>query len=241
MMNAELYKIRTHKTPLLTAAAALAGVLAPSVAFIWYSPGDPSAYTDTYMGVFSLVAALAGAVFGAWLLGTEYRQGTVKRLLTHEPRRMRALATKGAVGAGVLATATAAIGTIGWAAARWIGSLNDVTVAFEWRELVGVGLFAMVAAAIAYGLSAITRSDSFAMVGTIGTLLVLDPLLSLIPKVGDYTLGNVTGVIQNAIQNTAEPFAQAATISTMTAVITLGAWLAAVVGGGALLFQRRDA
>ena len=103
MTRAEIYKIRTHRTPLVCAAALLTGVLAPSIVLMWYTPKDPAAY-NAFSDVYELSGLLLGIVFGGWLLGAEYRQGTVKRLLASEPRRIRALTTKGLVGAASMST-----------------------------------------------------------------------------------------------------------------------------------------
>ena len=128
MTTAEIYKLRTQRTPLICAAALLIGVLTPSVVLIWHTPNDTAAYADTFTATFEVLSFLLAIVFGGWVLGTEYRQGTVKRLLTTEPRRIRAIATKGLVGAGAMSVVLVAIAGIGWAAARIVGSINDVTV-----------------------------------------------------------------------------------------------------------------
>ncbi len=88
MTKAEIYKLRTQRTPLVCAGLLLAGVLAPSIVLIWYSPKDPAAYTTNFTDVYNTLSIMLGIVFGGWLLGNEYRQGTVKRLLASEPRRI---------------------------------------------------------------------------------------------------------------------------------------------------------
>ncbi|MCP4084787.1 MAG: ABC transporter permease subunit [Actinomycetia bacterium] len=239
MISAELYKLRTQRTPMVCAALLLVGVLASPAVLLFYTPADPAAYSVAFTTTFQLLAPLVAIVFGGWLLGTEYRQGTVKRLLTGEPRRMRAFATKASVGAAALITATGIAGVIGWTASWAVGSLNDQTVAWNGRELLAAGLVALAAGAVAYGLSAITRSDSFAMVGTVALVLVLDPLLSLIPKVGKYSFGTALDTLTNEVANTADLFGPAA-LSLGTAGITLTLWLVAFVGSGSYLFARRD-
>lgn len=243
MTRAELYKLRTHRTPLITSLVLLLGVLTPSVVLIWYSPQTPAAYGTAFTATYGILATLLAVVFGGWLLGTEYRQDTVKRFLTTEPRRLRALGTKAAVGGGALAVALAATAAIGWTAARVVGSMNDVTVAWNGRELLAATVTALVAAAVAFGLSALTRSDSFAMVGTVAMLLVLDPLLTLIPKIGKYSFGSALGVITDEIEGAASavgPFAEPAALSTGTATMTIAAWMVVLVGTGVALFAHRD-
>ena len=162
----------------------------------------------------------------------------MKRLLTSEPRRLRAIATKGLVDAGALSAVLVATAGIGWAAARIVGSMNDVTVPWDGRTLLAAGVTALIGATVAYSLSVVTRSDSFAMVGTVTMLLVLTPLLSLIPKVGKYMIGSaLEGLSQWMAGDASEALA---TSSPGTAAITLAAWLTVLLAGGAILFASRD-
>lgn len=237
MKTAEIYKLRTHRTPIVCAAVLLIGVLIPSVVLIWYTPSDPSAYSS-YRDVLETLSLILAIVFGGWLLGTEYRQGTVKRLLTSEPRRMRALGTKAVVGAGAMSAVFAAIAGIGWAVARVVGSTNDVTVGFEGRAVLAFGISALIAATVAYCLSAVTRSDAFAMVGTVVVILVLGPMLSLIPKVGQYTLLSALITVEEWVGGIATE--GPGDLSNSAALITLAVWLAVFVAGGTVLFAKRD-
>ena len=238
MTSAEIYKLRTHRTPVVCTAVLLLGVIAPSIVMIWYTPTDPASYGDAFTSVFESLSLLMGIVFGGWLLGTEYRQGTVKRLLTSEPRRLRTLATKGLVGAGAMSVVLAIVAGVGWSAARAVGAMNDVTVPWAGRPLLAFIVSALVAATIAYSLSAVTRSDSFAMVGTVATILVVGLPLSLVPKIGRYTMfPAITRVEEWLSGDTTETLS---TLSAGTAVLVLAAWLAAFLTAGVALFARRD-
>ena len=116
--------------------------------------------------------------------------------------------------------------------------MNDVTVPWDGRTLLAAGVTALIGATVAYSLSAVTRSDSFAMVGTVTMLLVLTPLLSLIPKVGKYMIGSaLEGLSQWMAGDASEALA---TSSPGTAAITLAAWLTVLLAGGAVLFASRD-
>ncbi len=240
MLRAELYKIRTHRTPAVLTSVLALGVLIPSAVLLWYSPANTTAYTSIYSTIFAILTVLLGIVFGGWILGTEYRQDTVKRMLTAESRRGRALASKAVVGAGAMTTVMAATAVVGYAAARLVGSLNDVAVGFEGRALLGYGVAALLSAITAFGLSALTRSDSFAMIGTIAMVLVLDPLLSIVPRIGKYSYGNAVGVVTEQIQGATSGFGEPATTSLTVAIITLAAWLTASTVAGALAFAKRD-
>ena len=133
MITSELYKIRYHRTPLAGAAVFLVSMLIPAAVLAGTAPTEQSTYTEAFTLPFGLMTFLLAIVFGGWLLGTEYRQGTVKRMLTTEPRRLRAFVTKGLVGAAVFLPIMAAMYVVGWAATSVVGSMNDVTVPFEPR------------------------------------------------------------------------------------------------------------
>ena len=238
MTRAEIYKLRTHRTPLVCTAGLLIGVLAPSIVMIWYTPTDPASYGEGFSNMFESLSPLMGIVFGGWLLGTEYRQGTVKRLLTSEPRRLRALATKGLVGAAAMSIVLATVAGVGWSAARLVGSMNDATVPWDGRALLAFSVSTIVAAAFAYSLSAVTRSDSFAMVGTVAAILVVGLPLSLVPKVGKYTIFPAITRVEEWVSGNATD--SLSTLSADAAVFTLAAWLAAFLTAGAVLFARRD-
>lgn len=244
MIATELFKIRTHRTPYAVLAALLVASLAPSVVLTWYTPASPDAYVDAFGLTYSIFAVLMSVVFGGWLLGTEYRQDTVKRMLASEPRRLLNLRAKATAGVTVLVAALTGVALIGWSAAWFVGDMNGFAVEFVWRELLAAGVMALVAAAVSFALSALTRSDAFAMVGTVGMLLILDPLLSAIPTVGKFSLGSAMGVIINEIEGlgaaVAGPAPASAQLGLGAASVTVSLWLALLVGAGVARFARSD-
>lgn len=241
MSRAELYKIRSHHTPWVTAALLVVGVLASPAVLLFYTPSADAAYLDAFTATYSILAPLTAIVFGAWLLGTEYRQGTVKRMLTAEPRRRKALMEKAFTGAAVTAAALAATGVIGWGASWLVADMNGVGIDWNGRSLLGAGLFALAAGTLSFGAAAVTRSDSFAMIATTGLILVLDPLLSLVPRIGDYTFGNALSSLTDRVAGTADTgFGEAAALGTGSASATVAIWLVGVLGAGTWLFTTRD-
>ena len=239
MWQADLYKLRTHRTPAAIAGVLLLGLLAPSAVMIWYTPSDPIAYVETWSTVFAILAPLAAIVYGGWLVGTEYKQGTLKRMLTTEPRRLRALGAKATAGVTTLVLGLVGAIDVGWAGAWVVGEFNGVAVPFQTRDLLATVVSSTLYASIAFSLATITRNGAFGMVATTGLLLVLDPLISLIPTVGDYTLGSVIGVVDEAISGEVSPF-ETASIATSTAAAVLAAWVAGLTLTTTRLFVRRD-
>ena len=239
MLSAEFYKLRAHRTPLAIFAVVLLGVLAPSAVLAFYTPDSATAYNDIWTTVFELLGPLTAIVFGSWLIGTEYKQGTLKRMLTTEPRRARAIGAKATAGVVATVAGLATVAVTGFGAAWLVGNLNDTAVTWDSRQILAAIFTSLVSAAIGFALSTVTRNAAFGMVAGIGMLLVFDPLLSLIPTVGDYTLGSVLGIVDSAISGTESAF-ETASLATSTAVITLGAWMALLGGAAARLFMSRD-
>lgn len=238
MNRTEIYKIRTHRTPIVCAVGFLLGVLAPSVVLLWYTPPSQSAYLEMFTASYQVLGMLLAVVFGGWILGTEYRQGTLKRVLATEPRRHRVIARKALVGASGLTAVMASVALIGWSAARLVGSMNDVTVPWAGRTLLAAWVAAMVGAAVSFSLSAITRSDSFAMVGTMAMMVVLDPILSLVPKVGKFAMDSALDRITMSVAN--DSLGRTSELTTTSAVVTLGVWLTIALGSAVMLFANRD-
>ncbi|MEZ5382911.1 MAG: ABC transporter permease subunit [Microthrixaceae bacterium] len=240
MLHAELYKIRTHRTPWVSAAILVVGVLAPSAVVAFSRPGDAAAYSENFLEAFGVLSILTAVAFGGWLLGAEYRQDTAKRMLASEPRRLRALGAKATAGVCWLAAMLAGAALIGWVAARAVGSAHGAAVPWDGRALLASGLTAAVAAALTFGLSAVTRSDTVAIVGSLALIIILDPLLSMVPRLGKYTLGNGVDTIGAHIDGDAAWIGQLS-IGAGTAVAVTALWLAVALGVGAALFVRRDA
>lgn len=237
MIRPEFYKIRHHRTPWVILGIGTLLVLAAPVYYAIRPPVDPSEVLSTTNGVFALVAAFLAPVFGSWIVGHEYRQGTLRRVLAIDARRPRLLGIKGAVGAAALSAGLATVACIGIASSYVAAQINGGTTSLDGsgRELLAAGFFALVSAAIAYSLSIILRSDTYAMLGAIAFMVIFGPLLALIPTVGDYTPYATANVVSSWI--TAVP---TDALSTGTAAATLAATLAATFAVATALFSQRD-
>jgi ABC-2 type transport system permease protein len=240
MLRAELFKIVTHRLPKLLLAVMIVGHVVPSLVLIVYTPATPTAYSASWTHVFQILPSIIGIVFGGWVLGTEYRQDTIKRLLTSEPRRLRVLAAKALVGGIVFVLAVTAVALIAWATARGVGAMHDYTVAWNGRELLSGALFAFGAAPVAFALSAIARSDSLAMVATLALVLILDPLLGLIPTFGKFTFAGALETLTARIGGSAGGMFDTTLLTNTQATLTLALWFAIFAGVAAHLFTTRD-
>jgi ABC-type transport system involved in multi-copper enzyme maturation permease subunit len=240
MMRAELYKIATHRLPRLLLAVMILGHVGPSLALLVYTPKTTASYGSTWTHVFQILPSIIAIVFGGWILGTEYRQDTVKRLLTGDPRRSRVLAIKALVGTFILGVALAVVALTGWGTARAVGALRGHTVAWNGRELLSGALFAIGTAVVAFALSAVARSDALATVATLALVLILDPVLSMIPRVGKYTFGGALETLTARVGGSAGGLFDTTLLTNTQAGITLAVWLTAFVAMATYLFNARD-
>lgn len=188
MIRTELFKLRTHRTPWVLLAVLVASVLIAPIYFAIKEPTDTAELIEALGGVFAVMAPLLGVVFGGWIVGHEFRQGTMRRVLGNDARRGRLIATKGVVGLGALTSGTSLAAGVGALASAASASSFGGTIVWDgvFRDLLSGGLPALVTAAVAFGLSILLRSDTYAMIGALGIMMIVGPLLTLIPRIGKY-------------------------------------------------------
>jgi ABC-type transport system involved in multi-copper enzyme maturation permease subunit len=225
MIRSELFKITRHRTPWVLVVIYSLAVLAAPGYYLFKRPESTADYLDTVTGVFTVAGLLVAPIFGAWMVGNEYRHGTLRRVLAVDARRGRLLATKAALG---LATALAALTTvagIGFTGAAAVAAVHGDSLVTDdvIRLFVGSGFIALVSGVIAFTLSVVLRNDTYAMLGTLAVMVVFGPLLSAIPKVGNYTPSAVSTQVADSIQGIESSGALSLSTAVLTLVLTLGA------------------
>lgn len=238
MTRTELFKVRTHRTPwVLLATLTLSLVVAP----IYYAikePAETGAVVETLVGIFGVFAPLLGAVFGGWVVGHEFRQGTLRRVLGNDARRGRLIATKAAVGAVVMVAGLAT--AVGIGAVASIASVSSFGESIVWdgvlRDMASGGFLSLVVAAIAFGFSLLFRSDTYAMLGSLALLLIVGPLLTLIPKVGKYTPAALAEDVTLWIGSADEELG----VAIATASFGLAGFIGVLVAAATVMFHRSD-
>lgn len=237
MIRTEVFKLRTHRTPLVLFGILAASLCVAPIYLAIKNPADTTAFTGAYIGVAAAMMPLLGAVFGGWLIGHEFRQGTLRRVLGNDARRGRLVATKAVV--GLVAAA------VGMSIAAGIGALASTAsvVSFgetiDWdgvfRNVLGGSVFALVTAAIAFALSILLRSDTYAMLGALGIMLIVGPLLASIPRVGKYTPWSLTADVTTWISGPGE-----LGVAIVPASLGLMASIGVLTFAAILTFHRRD-
>lgn len=239
-MIAELHKLRALPTPRWTLAAVLAAFVITLVVAGIVGPGDGAAALLLSVG---LPTSIASIVIGAWMAGVEYGQRTMRRALTADPRRLRLVGAKLAV---VLAAVTALSVVTALAAALLlsvVGSAHDASIpaADTLQEGVAYMVNNLIYAVVGFALALLMRSMAGGMALALAFGFVIDPALSAIPSVGDYSLGGAVIDIVTAIGTDTLSFDPTADDPELARAIPVAAlWVAALVGAAIARFTRSD-
>ncbi len=132
---------------------------------------------------FSLVVMM---VMCALAVTTEYRFGTIRTSFQAVPNRTALLLAK----TGVVAVLAAVIGEIAafasWAIARAIHPSTTLALSGEaaWRNIAGMGLVYFVTAVISVAVAVLIRQSAGAIAILLIYTLLVENLVTLIPKVG---------------------------------------------------------
>lgn len=187
---------------------------------------------------------LVVAVLGVLVVGGEYSTGMIKSTLTAVPRRLPALWAKAAVlfTATLLVGAVATVGSFLVAAPILAGkgihaSLFDGAVIVP---LLAGALYLALVAVFALGVGAILRNSAGGIAATLGMLLLLPIVLSMIPATWANDL--MPYLISNAGAGMMASGGSApAIMEPWQALLVVLGWLVVSLAGAALLLKRRDA
>lgn len=233
-MRAEMLKIRAMPTPVWTGIALLVCFAGGIVATIIWGIGDDNAVLDIAIGVPCMIGSL---ILGSWLAGVEFGQNTLRRVLSADPRRTRLVLVKLATLVIVVVVVTTGLMVAGFLLYQVTGAGHPAEMDSELalRILIACLVSNLAYAIAALSLTLLTRSMAGGMTMTFVFFFVLDGLLSLIPKVGDYTIGIALNDVDLAIRQRSEGiFEVTATNGTAIAAIVLVGWLAAFTVAGIL-------
>ncbi len=238
MTRTELFKLRTHRTPWVLLTILVASLAVAPIYYTIKEPADATAVIETFVGVFEIMPPLLGAVMGGWIVGHEFRQGTLRRVLGSDARRGRLIATKATVGIVSMTVGMSTAAGIGALASAGSAASFDGTIVWDgvFRNILSGGFLALVTAAIAFALSILLRSDTYAMLGALGLLLILGPLLTLIPTVGKYTPAALAGDVTSWIGGSGDELG----VAIVTASLGLAAFIGVLAAGAMATFHRSD-
>jgi ABC-2 type transport system permease protein len=185
LLAVERIKLFTTRSPLWCTLIALGITVGFAALIAGVDNDNPVTVASTQFGYnFGLVVVM---VMAALAITTEYRFSTLKATFQAIPNRTAVLAAKTtvvALFAGLIGL-VAAFGSLAISMAIKPGADLALNTEFEWRTVAGVGLVYAFAAVIAVAVGTLIRHSA----GAISVLLIwnmlVESLISLIPKVGD--------------------------------------------------------
>jgi hypothetical protein len=234
-IRGELIKLRTTRTALGFAAAALLLVLA--TVLITILAGDPTSVTEKRTAInFGNTLSAVLLLFGVVGSTSEYRHRTLAPALLIAPDRGK-LTFARMLAYGVAALA---IGVLLLIVAFAIGipllsgtSGPDLTGS-DYARAAGGGLIAAVLCAIlGVGLGVLVRNQVAGVVGSLCWFFIVEPLIPLISDdAAKGTIGSAASSLGGATTDTALGF--------VPALLVLAAWAAVFLIAGVLVDRRRD-
>jgi len=239
-MRTEFLKVRSLPTPLWTGLALLLCFVGGLAASVIWGVGEDNASLEVAVNFPLWIASM---VLGVWIAGVEFGQNTMRRVLAADPRRIHLIFSKLAVVLLIIVAATVALDLVGALLYGLAGSGHTYSIDSELALRSGAAtvLSNLIAAAVGMSLTLLTRSMAGGLTITLVFFFVLDSVLSLIPKVGHYTLGAASGDLTVAISgSTNGNFGEAANLHPATAALVTVAWIVLLFGAGAYRTLQTD-
>ncbi|MEU9416502.1 ABC transporter permease [Streptomyces sp. NPDC048272] len=240
VLHSEWIKIRSSRAAIgsLTAVfLATTGITALTAAAIGTAEegamGDDRLLGAFYGVNFGQIAAIA---FGATAFAGEFRNGALRVSLTAVPNRTRLFLSKVAVIAGLAFLIGQITGTVTFVAGQaFMGSyalgLGDPGVP---RAVFGSGVYLMLIALLAAGLTALTRSATFVMSLLIPSLLILPFVVGQVAGgAGQFMPDRAGQMVLRAVSD--------GSLGPWTGLGVCGLWSLTALAGGWIALSRRAA
>jgi ABC-2 type transport system permease protein len=239
---AELFKLRTTRTSWGVTLGSIALVVI--ISLIAALAGDFSSTDEApgadLMEISGLVQIFA-LVLGILVVATEFRHGTITPSLLTVPDRVRLVLAKLvaslAAGAllGLVASALCAVIVLPLLSSRGIDTGTDTSEVL--KLIAGNTAASALYAAIGVGLGALIRNQVGAIIGALGWIFLIEPLLTLIPGFEDVITRWFPTGAANALAGTAS---SSDALDQVPAGLLLAAYAAIFVAAGVYVLRDRD-
>jgi ABC-2 type transport system permease protein len=236
VLHAEWLKIRT----LRSLPGALLALFAVTTAFSAVAGADGSSDPEFDPLFTALSGVLPGQIaaisFGAMAVSSEYHGGALRLTLAAVPQRGRWFAAKvTAIAVPVLLTGLITAGAALFVARGGLGSAaNGLMVAEQVRAVLGCGIYLMLIALFAAGLTALLRSG-------VATLSLLIPFILVV----SFVIGDAAGTVADFMPDKAGQVVlyqtYDGTLGPWSGLAVTALWTAAALLAGAWSVRRRDA
>jgi ABC-2 type transport system permease protein len=241
-LSAELFKLRTTRTSWAVTLGSIALVLIISLIAALtaeFTEADTAPGSDL-LQIAGLVQIFA-LVLGILSVATEFRHGTITPSLLVVPDRVRLVAAK--LVAALIAGALPGLVAAGLCSAIVLPLLSSRDIASELDSggvielIVGNTAACALYAAIGVGLGALIRNQVGAIIGALGWIFLVEPLLTLIPGFEDFTARWFPSGAANALAGTAT---NSDALDQVPAGLLLVVYAGLFVAAGTYVLRGRD-
>ena len=255
----EWIKFRTVRSTVWTLVVTIVLMVGFSVLAAWGSTltidGQPPAIG---MDIAQLLSAgyqlgqLAVAVLGVLTIAGEYSTGMIRSSFAAVPRRLPTLWAKGVVLSLVVGAVSLVAMVLSYVATMpfhdELEATFDLTSAQTLRMTVGLPLYLMAVALLAFGAGALLRHTAGALTAVLGMLLVIDNVVLLVPlrffEVISPFLPSAAGrrvLFDEEMLTAVDTMTQGVILTPWQGYGVLLGWVAVVLTAAAVLLRRRDA
>jgi ABC-2 type transport system permease protein len=236
-MRAELTKLRSLPLPRWTLVVQVGLVLIGTLVVLFTGGEHTGDYSDAAVLTAAVGTGVGSLVLGVWMVGLEYGEKTMRRVLTADPRRDRLVAAKLATMLAVVIVDTVAVFAFAGLLAVAVAAVNGAGSPLH--EVVrGAAAFLVINTiypTVGFAIALLSRSMAAGLTLTLVLVFVVDNALAIVPSLGDYTLGLAVQKLASAVSGDSDT-----EIGLTGATIAAGAWLAGLLGAGWMRFRRTD-
>lgn len=240
-MTAELRKLVALPTPRWTLVATLAAVAIAALVAALAGPGKGADMVPVQLGI-GLATNVGAIVLGAWMMGVEYGQKTIRRALSADPSRARLLLAKLGVVLGAVTVVTLVLSAVSAPVFSAIASAHGESMPIG--DSLQFGLAALlnnlIYATVAFTLALLTRSMAGGMALALVFAFVIDTALGAIPVVGDYALSAALMDLTKQISGSNLGDVHGPDPDVLRAIGVTVVWLTALIGVSVTRFTRTD-
>jgi ABC-type transport system involved in multi-copper enzyme maturation permease subunit len=233
-VNAELLKLRYLPTPRVVLLLVVASGIVGGVVVVVASHVVSDAW-DGPANVMSVFGQFSGIVLGAWMIGLEASERTMRRLALEEPARERIIANK----AFAMTLVTLLIGISAALVSLVVSMIAAPAIGGSWNagdalsSLGGAALTPFLGAILGFLCALLIGTQTGGLVLALGLSLVLAPLLTT-TAIGDYTYLVGSNSIVAAIRGVH------ATTSIGAGLGTVIGWILVLGGVGSVRFIQSE-
>ncbi|MFC7220821.1 ABC transporter permease subunit [Streptomyces polyrhachis] len=253
VLESEWTKIRTVASTKWTLAAVLLITLGVGIAlsavtnalFDDMSENERATFDPTFVSFSGMILGqLAMIVFGVLVVGTEYSSGMIRTSLQAVPRRGLFYASKVAAASALALVVGMLTSFLTFFACQAVlgGHRTSIGEPGVLRAVVGGGLYLMLIAMLAMGVTAMLRSSMLALGILMPLMFLVSPILAAVPgakKVARYLPdqagSKIMQVVPGAMDSDEVPYGPWGGLGIMAL------WVAAALIGGYLVLKNRDA